>query len=286
MLLATLGCRPATPPPAPAPAEDTSGFEPLPPPRSGDWLHSFPEEEQTVGQYRLSCRNRKSAVRTTIYLQPMGVFDERYTKTIEAMREYAEIFFGVPAKVRDPIPLPDKCLIMPRGQYNATMLIDHLREGLPVDALAVAGITNKDLFSNGLNFVFGEGSLAGRRGVYSLVRYERFDSRGFDAALAPRRPDEIKFLWRSLQLLSHEVGHIFSIGHCVKWKCVMCGANSLEEGDRHPLHLCPDDLKKLQWNTDFDVAARYGRLADFYARSGLEAEARWCRDRLAGRRRP
>ena len=132
--------------------------------------------------------------------------------------------------------------------------------------LAYAGIMDEDLRTKDLNFVFGLGSLARRTGVYSLKRY--------------RSKDETLFLRRSLNLMAHEVGHIFSVEHCVVWSCVMQGANSLKEHDGHPMHLCPDDLRKLEWNMGFDRTARYGKLRDFYRREGLATEAEWIEERL------
>ncbi len=238
----------------------------MPPPQPGDWLHSFKEDGQTFAQYVEECSNRRSATRTTIYLQPMGRFDDRYVKAIDALREYCEAFFGVPCKVRGTIPLPDHCLIKPRDQYNATMLIGHLQENcMPDDALALAGITHRDLFSKGLNFVFGEGSLRSGCGVYSLHRYEH-------------EPE--KFLWRGAQTLTHELGHMLSIQHCTLWLCVMCGSNSLSESDRHPLHLCPEDLRKLAWNTGVDIGTRYRTLQAWYTKAGFAREAEWVGARL------
>jgi archaemetzincin len=236
-------------------------FERMPEARPGDWLHRFPERGQTFEQYMAACRNRKSAGRSIIYLQPLGEMDERTTKALKLMREYCEIFFGTTCVVRDPVPLPEHCLILPRRQYNATMLIGHLVENhLPKDALAMAGITGEDLFSKGLNFVFGEGSLAEPVGVYSLCRF------GSDWSL---------FLERGLKLVTHELGHVLGVEHCVWYKCVMSGANSLAEGDRYPVHACPIDLRKLEWNLGFDRRRRYEALEAFYRAQGLGEAADW-----------
>ncbi len=241
------------------------GFEKMGTPQPGEWLHRFQEPGQTFERYLDQCANRRSEKRTTIYLQPLGTLNERYVKTIERMREYSEIFFGVACVVRKALDLPAPTYHKDRRQYDSTRIIGWLANDLPDDALAVAGITDQDLFSGTLNFVFGEGSLAGRRGVYSLCRFER---------------DEEMFLRRGIQLLSHEVGHIFGIEHCIWYKCVMSGANSLEESDRHPVHLCPIDLQKLEWNTGFNRAGRYRALQGFYDRYGLKEEAGWVKARL------
>jgi archaemetzincin len=60
----------------------------------------------------------------------------------------------------------------------------------------------------------------------------------------------------------------------------MNGSNHLAESDARPLHLCPVDLRKLQWSVGFDVVERYRSLLDFHRRAGFEDEAQWLERRL------
>ncbi|HYF00785.1 MAG TPA: archaemetzincin [Planctomycetota bacterium] len=263
LLLAMTACRPD---PEPKPAVAPDGFAFQAPPKPGEWLHHFKEEPQTADHYRASCANRRSKDRSVFYLQPLGDVGDRHGETLDRMRAYAEAFFGVPARRLDPIPLFPEAHQPSRDQHNASMIIARLADRVPADALVYAGITDADLFSPGLRFVFGQGSLQNRCGVYSLKRYAT--------------PDPALFLRRALKLMSHEAGHILSIGHCVFFRCVMQGANHLEEDDGHPMHLCPVDLEKLCWNTGVDPRARYERLGAFYRAAGLEAEAAWVDARL------
>jgi archaemetzincin len=247
-------------------AASEEGHSRLGPPRPGEWRFSFPEEPQSFEQYAAGPVNRRCAHRTTFYLQPLGGAGARYRETLERMRVYAEAFFGVPAKVLDPIPMFEETLAEERGQYDATRIIGRLLERIPADALVCMGITEKDLYSKGLNFVFGEGSLHHRCGVYSLTRYET--------------DDVPLFTRRSLKLLSHEAGHILSIHHCVTWSCVMQGANSLTEEDGQPMHLCPVDLRKVLWNGGLDCEERHRKLLGLYRQWGLAPEALWVTARL------
>ena len=73
---------------------------------------------------------------------------------------------------------------------------------------------------------------------------------------------------------------MFGIEHCVWFRCLMNGSNHLAESDARPLHLCPVDLRKLQWSTGFDVVERYRRLLDFHRQEGFEDEAQWLDNRL------
>jgi archaemetzincin len=246
--------------------EDAEGFTRLGPPKSGEWRDLFKEPAQSYGKYIGGGVNRKSEKRTTFYIQPLGDAGKTYKEMLEKMRLYAEAFFGVTAKLLEPIPLFEDALDKKRSQYDSTMIIHLLADRIPDDALVVIGITEKDLYSEGLNFVFGEASLNRRCGVYSLVRYQTKDD-----ALLTRR---------GLKLLAHESGHILSIEHCVTYHCVMQGANSLREDDSHPMHLCPIDLQKVLWNTGTTRDDRYRKLQGLYEKWGLKPEAAWVSKRL------
>jgi len=256
--------QPCTQCPLPATLPEPVGAEghaTLGPAKPGEWRHGFHEAPQSFDDYVGGPVNRKCAHRTTFYLQPLGDAGPRYRKALERMRTYAEAFFGVPARILDPVPMFEKTLDAGRGQYDASAIIVALSDRIPNDALVLMGITEKDLYSKGLNFVFGVGSLHLRCGVYSLRRYET--------------DDEPLFTRRSLKLLSHEAGHILSMDHCVTYACVMQGANHLEEDDRHPMHLCPIDLRKVLWNTGIDRQERYRKLLPLYREWGLASEADW-----------
>ena len=114
------------------------------------------------------------------------------------------------------------------------------------------------MFVPRLTFVFGVGSPDRRAGVYSLHRFGD-------------RPEPL--LRRGFKLSVHEMGHMFGLRHCVFYECVMNGSNSLAESDRHPLHLCPVCLVKLQHALYLDPATRYRLLARFYAKHQLMTES-------------
>lgn len=246
--------------------ESDDGHARLGPPQPGEWRHRFREPLQDFEDYRSDLVNWKCAHRTTFYLQPLGDARKHYREILERMRIHAEAFFGLPAKVLEPMPIFGDTLDDKRGQYDADLLIERLAKHCPSDALVYIGITDQDLFVPGLNFVFGIGERRLRSGVYSLVRYE--------TGILPL------FTERSVKLLAHEAGHILSINHCVEYSCVMQGANSLPEHDAHPLHLCPVDLQKVLLNTGVDRKERYRRLLELYEKWECREEAGWISRRL------
>jgi archaemetzincin len=112
-------------------------------------------------------------------------------------------------------------------------------------------------------------------GVYSFVRYDPMFY-----GQPPTADSRKLMLRRSSKVLAHETCHMFGIEHCVWFRCLMNGSNHLAESDARPLHLCPVDLRKLQWSIGFDVVERCRRLLDFDRREGFEDEAQWLDKRL------
>jgi archaemetzincin len=144
---------------------------------------------------------------------------------------------------------------------------------VPDDAYCVIAVTWSDLYPDeSYNFVFGLARLTRRVGVFGFARLhpDFFDEATGDPAEVRRLVTR-----RALAVMSHEVGHMFGIQHCVSFACNMNGSNSLEESDRQPMHLCPVCLRKLHLALGFDPERRYEALEEQYRRAGLEAEAAW-----------
>jgi archaemetzincin len=270
--------------------EDEKGFRRLGPPKLGEWLHHYKETPQTLERYKLASRVRPTAERRTIVLQPLGEMDDEKKKILELMREYAEIFFQLPARVAPPIGLKQKddqnplYRVLPAGnrhgrydrQYDGDKIMtDLLMPKIPDDAAIYLGITMEDLFSGNTNYVFGVGSLQKRVGVYSLCRY-------FPEFWGVTRADGdyVQGLRRSCKVLNHEAGHMFGITHCVFYRCSMNGSNTMAETDAAPIHFCPLCHRKLAWNLDFDSLKRYDALQKFYEKHELKPEAEWIAERL------
>lgn len=98
-------------------------------------------------------------------------------------------------------------------------------------------------------------SLFKRTGVFSFARY---DERFFGTK--PYAVDHARLMFQTLQVMVHEIAHMFGLEHCIFYSCVMNGANNLEESKRQPLELCPVCLRKLQLSLQFDILKRYQSL--------------------------
>jgi archaemetzincin len=87
-------------------------------------------------------------------------------------------------------------------------------------------------------------------------------------------------LLRSCRLLTHEIGHLLGIDHCIYYKCLMNGSGHIEEDFSQPLFLCPVDLRKLSQLAEFDIIQRYEQLLDFCTENQFEEEIDILKKRL------
>lgn len=93
--------------------------------------------------------------------------------------------------------------------------------------------------------------------------------------LGMKNKDISEFLRRSGKLLTHELGHLYVLDHCVHNKCLMMGTGHLVEDFKAPSHLCGVCLRKLQWRVGFDVTNRYKLLSQAYEEMGMVKERNW-----------
>jgi archaemetzincin len=262
--------------------DPTTDFAPIPVPKPGDWLAEHEESGQTYMDFLKSARSVPDEDRRKIYLQPLGEFEEDRTSSLEALSDYAAAYFEMDVEVLPVLELRDHRIttrvnpLTRNRQILTTDVMALLNRKVPIDAFCVLAITMQDLYPHPTwNFVFGQASLQERVGVFSFARY--------DPAFygEERRQGYRKILLRrSCRVLAHELAHMFSLAHCIYFRCVLNGSNHLQESDSRPLHLCPVCLRKLQDSIGFDVIRRYGNLLDFYERVGFEEEAGWVANRV------
>jgi archaemetzincin len=257
-------------------------FQPMPKPGDIDWLAYFPEKGQTFAQFVQSEPRRPNAKRKKIYLQPLGSFQGSAGVPLGELRRFASAFFMMDVTLLPPLDLSRshittrKNFYTHRPQMRTGDILNLLYRRLPQDAFALLGITMIDLYPGpGWNYVFGQAAPRSAVGVYSFARY----GPSFYGQ-APSPASRLLLLRRSCKILAHEASHMFGIEHCIWFRCTVNGCNHIDELDGAPLHLCPVDLRKLQWSVGFDVMERYRGLRDFYRQAGLKDEAEWIEKRM------
>ncbi|UCD57650.1 MAG: hypothetical protein JSV16_00640, partial [Candidatus Hydrogenedentota bacterium] len=257
-------------------------FEPITAPHPGDWLAEHSESGQSFDGFVRSRPNKPDARRNRIYLQPLGDFSKDRSPSVEALREYTAAYFAMNVETLSTMAVSDyrfttrtNPLTRNRQLLTSDVLV-LLQQNLPTDAFCVLAITMEDLYPDPTwNFVFGQASLRERVGVFSFARYD-------PAFYGEKRGEDYQevLLRRSCKVLVHEMAHMFSLEHCIFFRCVINGSNHLRESDSRPLTLCPVCLRKLQFCIGFDVVDRYRSLLKFYQKVGFDHEARWVTERL------
>lgn len=242
------------------------------PPGPYDWMAAHPESGQTFGAYIRSRPVKPDKKRNIIYITLLGDFDPARQKVVEQTARYMEAFFDLPVKFADPISLsviPNKARrvhsVTGDRQILTSYVIDKvLKSRMPRDAICFIAFTSSDLWpGEGWNFVFGQASIVDRVGVWSI--YRNGD---------PNKGKEVfrLCLKRTIKTGTHEIGHMFSMHHCIFYECAMNGSNHRKESDERPLWLCPICLRKLFWALDFDLLKRYKNLGKISEEFGFETE--------------
>ncbi|HOD42354.1 MAG TPA: archaemetzincin [Candidatus Wallbacteria bacterium] len=242
------------------------------------WLKSHYEPGQTFDEFAASYGGADEK-RNRLYLLPLGEFTSETSILMDKLKLYCSIFFNMPCEIMKPADFKFRSRINShtgKPQLLTGDIIKAMNKLLPADAYAMLALTMTDLYPvSSWNFVFGQASLTGRVGVYSLARYDpEFFGR-------KREADYQRILLeRSLKVMAHETGHMFYMYHCVFYKCLMNGSNSLVETDMTPMFLCPACLRKLSHAVKFDPVVRYGRMLEFFEANGLGTSAVWLKKRI------
>jgi len=174
--------------------------------------------------------------RGVVTLIPIGLDHEDVLGVLVNDLEKA---FGCQVRSANRMDIPADSYNPPRNQYRAPLFLKALRRCLdPQKNEKVLGVTDKDLYVEGLNFVFGQAELLGSFAVISLARLHQsfYDS----------PEDHLLFLKRITKEAVHELGHTFGLSHCRNSECVMYFSNSLHDTDRKSAEFCPSCKTRLE----------------------------------------
>ena len=140
---------------------------------------------------------------------------------------------------REALDVPEDALNAARNQYHSSRILGRIHGCLELEGGARGlGICDVDLYTGGLNFVFGEAELGGKWAIISLTRLRQsFYS-------LPEGQDI--FRKRTIKEAVHELGHVHGLEHCPNPECVMHFSNSLLDTDRKSASFCPRCRARLQ----------------------------------------
>lgn len=247
--------------------------------KPGSWLYQFREQGQNLAGYQQDQPNIAAIESRLVLIRLGGMESPQHAAVVEPVREFIGLFFQREPVLGQPRELPREAFHADKGrfgQFDAERLLEDLVGTCPDDAAACIAITDRDLFVDRLQYVFGLGHFHKRVGVFSTYRlWEDRHNPLTDRDEPVRAPEPLR---RALKVAVHELAHEFSLAHCVHYRhCILGGTNSLAESDAGSLMLCPLDHAKLQWNLGFDPHQRFSDLADFAENHGLHPEARYWR---------
>jgi archaemetzincin len=168
-----------------------------------------------------------------IDLQPVGEIEP---DTLVYLQINLNQVFGCPVSVHKPVPVPENSFAAERKQYLSDSFLHKLRL-MQNQKTTVLGITEVDLYTEGLNFVFGQADMEHNVAVISLnlLRQEEY---GLPS-------DESLLRERSLKEAVHEIGHTLGMPHCTDGACVMHFSNSLLDTDYKKPYFCGRCRPKL-----------------------------------------
>jgi archaemetzincin len=159
-----------------------------------------------------------------IYLE---IFSGAPREFLPFLQEKLFYIFHLPVEIGREYKVPEKAINPSRGQYEASELLQKISSYPQGKSL---GITSVDLYAPGLNFIFGQAEVGGRRALISVARLDpRFYGDKFNEPI---------FLKRILKEAVHELGHTFGLKHCRSSDCVMYFSNTLSDTDRKSAKFC------------------------------------------------
>jgi archaemetzincin len=103
----------------------------------------------------------------------------------------------------------------------------------------IVGLVDVDLYSPGFDFIFGEADVSAGVATVSLYRLEpkNYGESSNNALISERAVKEA----------THELGHLYHLGHCHNPECVMHFSTSLRDVDRKKSVFCTN-LHQLKHN--------------------------------------
>lgn len=132
---------------------------------------------------------------------------------------------GIAARVLEQTEVPPTAYNPQRHQYRAELLLHRTQRAGGEGEDRVLGVTDLDLYTQGLNFVFGIADSPGRTALISFYRLRR-------------GTDDSTFHERAVKEAVHELGHTLGLRHCTDPACVMYFSNSLRDTDRKGKEFC------------------------------------------------
>lgn len=173
----------------------------------------------------------KSISNKTGYIVPVGQINGGLLNNLtDILSKKFKLSFETAA----PVDIPPLAYNSGRDQYSTDEIFSILKK---FEAEKVLGVIDKDLYTEGLNFIFGRAESPGQCALISITRLKQKSHNGFD--------DNRIFFERVTKEAVHELGHTYGLGHCADENCVMFFSNSLPDTDKKGVSFCKSCRAKI-----------------------------------------
>jgi len=176
----------------------------------------------------------RGATMRRIYLAPFQGVDRMVLDVIERCVQQG---LGTPTGRLGESALPPGAFVAARHQHDSATLLRLLVERAPADALKILGVTEEDLGTPVLSFVFGQAQLDGPAAVISLARLRQ--------EFQHLPPSLDLLLTRACKEARHELGHTFGLVHCGDLACAMSLSTTVRDVDLKDVAFCPACREQL-----------------------------------------
>ncbi len=163
------------------------------------------------------------------------VFGNVEKDIIRILSAEVERKFGIKCKYGKRFDVPREAYSKFRKQYLGDYILEFASR--LNGSGKVLAVTDADLYTRGVNFIFGLAKINGNSCVVSIHRLrEEFYGRKSDYNL---------LLERTIKESFHELGHVFGLKHCSDFNCVMKFSKDICEVDMKSMNFCENHEKIL-----------------------------------------
>ncbi|MBW2029800.1 MAG: zinc metallopeptidase [Deltaproteobacteria bacterium] len=160
-------------------------------------------------------------------LLPIGDIPDIILKTISA---HILGYYNLDSVILEARDYPEYAFDHRRLQFDAAAIIERLESDTLQGCTKIIGVIDSDIFHPVFTHVFGEARQEGKCALVSVKRLKKNP----DGSLPPLSV----VLERVAKVALHELGHLFSLVHCLEDHCLMRFAGSLEGLDGLRLSFC------------------------------------------------
>ncbi len=172
-------------------------------------------------------KQHKKTVSPSIGLTKMGQMPHMALRVIAAN---IQTMMQAAVEMLPALALPEEAFQRHRGQYDAGLVLKYLAGFSFPQHARILAVTDVDLCTPILTFVYGEAELGLSLAIVSDFRLKRTE----DGTLA----SESLYYERLAKVALHELAHTFSLYHCESPKCLMQYCRGLSHLDELDIIFC------------------------------------------------